>query len=142
MKKEKLIKDIKDILKKTNDNNYYNTELKNKILELVKIIARENNIEYETIITYKENQNKFLNNNRVIKYYYMIFKNQQCNFGITITKSKDFLFFLLDNNLKIKNVYCLNYYDFEFFYNVVKDNLNIETIKKQCKKYNFIFERA
>lgn len=142
MKKEKLINDIKDILKKTNDNNYYNTELKNKILELVKIIARENNIEYETIITYKENQNKFLNNNRVIKYYYMIFKNQQCNFGITITKSKDFLFFLLDNNLKIKNVYCLNYYDFEFFYNVVKDNLNIETIKKQCKKYNFIFERA
>lgn len=142
MIKNKLIKDIKDILKKTNDNNYYNTELKNKILELVKIIARENNIEYETIITYKENQNKFLNNNRVIKYYYMIFKNQQCNFGITITKSKDFLFFLLDNNLKIKNVYCLNYYDFEFFYNVVKDNLNIETIKKQCKKYNFIFERA
>lgn len=142
MTKNKLIKDIKDILKKTNDNNYYNTELKNKILELVKIIARENNIEYETIITYKENQNKFLNNNRVIKYYYMIFKNQQCNFGITITKSKDFLFFLLDNNLKIKNVYCLNYYDFEFFYNVVKDNLNIETIKKQCKKYNFIFERA
>ena len=133
MIKNKLIKDIKDILKKTNDNNYYNTELKNKILELVKIIARENNIEYETIITYKENQNKFLNNNRVIKYYYMIFKNQQCNFGITITKSKDFLFFLLDNNLKIKNVYCLNYYDFEFFYNVVKDNLNIETIKKQCK---------
>lgn len=142
MIKNKLIKDIKDILKKTNDNNYYNTELKNKILELVKIIARENNIEYETIITYKENQNKFLNNNRVIKYYYMIFKNQNCNFGITITKSKDFLFFLLDNNLKIKNVYCLNYYDFEFFYNVVKDNLNIETIKKQCKKYNFIFERA
>lgn len=142
MIKNKLIKDIKDILKKTNDNNYYNTELKNKILELVKIIARENNIEYETIITYKENQNKFLNNNRIIKYYYMIFKNQNCNFGITITKSKDFLFFLLDNNLKIKNVYCLNYYDFEFFYNVVKDNLNIETIKKQCKKYNFIFERA
>ena len=103
MIKNKLIKDIKDILKKTNDNNYYNTELKNKILELVKIIARENNIEYETIITYKENQNKFLNNNRVIKYYYMIFKNQQCNFGITITKSKDFLFFLLDNNLKIKS---------------------------------------
>lgn len=142
MIKNKLINDIKDILKKTNDNNYYNTELKNKILELVKIIARENNIEYETIITYKENQNKFLNNNRVIKYYYMIFKNQNCNFGITITKSKDFLFFLLDNNLKIKNVYCLNYYDFEFFYNIIKDNLNIETIKKQCKKYNFIFERA
>lgn len=142
MIKNKLIKDIKDILKKTNDNNYYNTELKNKILELVKIIARENNIEYETIITYKENQNKFLNNNRIIKYYYMIFKNQNCNFGITITKSKDFLFFLLDKDLKIKNVYCLNYYDFEFFYNVVKNNLNIETIKKQCKKHNFIFEGA
>ena len=89
----KLIKDIKDILKKTNDNNYYNTELKNKILELVKQIENKNNIKYETIITYKENQNKFLNNNRIIKYYYMIFKNQNCNFGITITKSKDFLFF-------------------------------------------------
>lgn len=140
--KNKLIKDIKDILKKTNEDNYYNTELKNKILELVKIIASENNIKYETIITYKENQNKFLNNNRIIKYYYMIFKNQKCNFGITITKSKDFLFFLLDKDLKIKNVYCLNYYDFEFFYNIVKDNLNIKTIKKQCKEHNFIYEGA
>lgn len=70
MKKEKLINDIKDILKKTNDDNYYNTEFKNKIIELVKIIARENNIKIKITIKNKEKfKNKYMNSNKYIYIY-------------------------------------------------------------------------
>lgn len=51
-------------------------------------------------------------------------------------QSNAFLFYLID----INNLYYVNDYNFDFFYNIVKENCNIETIKKQCKDHNLIYD--
>lgn len=133
-----LLSSVLTIFDKSDYDNYYNTELKNNLIELVKYIENKNNIKYKISIL-KENKykNKYLNKNKYIYQYKILFESKKCNFGIEIAnKSNSFLLHLLD----INQIFSINDFDtLDFFYKSLCKDFNEEYLKNLCKEYNLIY---
>lgn len=111
-----MINKIKEIFKKSDYENYYNKELAEAIIELIK----KTNKYKISIIKKDKYKNKYLNKNRYIYQYKILINSKNANFGIEIAnKSSGFLLYDLDNS----DIDYISLYNIDLFIDIINKKI-------------------